>query len=129
MQEQPSRGVLRKRCTENMLCNFIEIALRHGCSSVNLLHIFRRSFPKNTSGWLILYTVLKIFVTPSVLFIISTWTLVDQDFYSQFPMSLDWRLDICSFRMLYNGSNMSLGDTGTIVTQSGQRDVLWVFFR
>ena len=37
-----------------MLCNFIEIALRHGCSSVNLLHIFRTSFPKNTSGGLLL---------------------------------------------------------------------------
>ena len=31
-----------------LLCNFIEIALRHGCSSVNLLHIFRAPFLKNT---------------------------------------------------------------------------------
>ena len=29
-----------------MLCNFIEIALRHGCSPVNLLHIFRTPFSK-----------------------------------------------------------------------------------
>ena len=29
--------------------NFIEIALRHECSPVNLLHIFRTPFPKNTS--------------------------------------------------------------------------------
>ena len=36
-----------------MLCNFIEITLRHGCSAVNLLHIFRTSFPGNTSGWLL----------------------------------------------------------------------------
>ena len=34
--------------------NFIEITLRHGSSPVNLLHIFGTSFPKNTSGWLIL---------------------------------------------------------------------------
>ena len=34
--------------------NFIEIALRHGCSPVNLLHIFRTAFPRNTSGWLLL---------------------------------------------------------------------------
>ena len=34
--------------------NFIEITLRHGCSPVNLLHIFRTLFPKNTSGWLLL---------------------------------------------------------------------------
>ena len=37
-----------------LLCNFIEIALRHGCSPVNLLHIFRTPFVKNTSGWLLL---------------------------------------------------------------------------
>ena len=36
------------------LCNFIEIALRHECSSVNLPHIFRTTFPKNTSGGLLL---------------------------------------------------------------------------
>ena len=31
-----------------------EITLRHGCSPVNLLHIFRTSFPKITSGGLFL---------------------------------------------------------------------------
>ena len=34
--------------------NFIEIALRHECSPVYLLHIFRTPFPKNTSGGLLL---------------------------------------------------------------------------
>ena len=33
---------------------FIEITLRHGCSTVTLLHIFRTPFPKNTSRWLLL---------------------------------------------------------------------------
>ena len=37
-----------------MQSNFIEIALRHGCSSVNLLHIFRTPFLKNLSGRLLL---------------------------------------------------------------------------
>ena len=37
-----------------MLCNFTEITLRHGCSPVNLLYIFRTSFPKNLSGRLLL---------------------------------------------------------------------------
>ena len=37
-----------------LLSNFIEIALRHGCSPVNLLHIFRTLFPRNTSGGLLL---------------------------------------------------------------------------
>ena len=72
-QKQPQRGVPRKRCSENMqqvyrrapmpkcdlnkvalLCNLIEIALWHGCSPVNLLHIFSTPFLKNTSGWLLL---------------------------------------------------------------------------
>ena len=35
-----------------LLCNFIEIAL---ALPVNLLHIFRKSFPRNTSGRLLLY--------------------------------------------------------------------------
>ena len=35
--------------------NFIEIALWHGCSPVNFLHIFKTPFPKNISGWLLLY--------------------------------------------------------------------------
>ena len=37
-----------------LLCNFIEIAFRHGCSPVNLLHIFKKPFPKNTSEGLLL---------------------------------------------------------------------------
>ena len=83
--KQPPRGIPGKRCFENMqqicrrtpmpkcdfyqvalqlywnhtsawvLCNFIEITLRHGCSSVHLLDIFRTPFPGNTSGWLLLY--------------------------------------------------------------------------
>ena len=36
-------------------CNFnkvaLQLALRRGCSPVNLLHIFRIPFYKNTSGW------------------------------------------------------------------------------
>ena len=37
-----------------LLCNFIEIALRHWCSPVNLLHVFRIPFPKSTPGGLLL---------------------------------------------------------------------------
>ena len=70
-QKQPRRGILKKRCSENMqqiyritpmpkryfdkvALQLIEITLRHGCSPVNLLHIFRTPFLKNTSGWLLL---------------------------------------------------------------------------
>ena len=42
------------KCNFNKVaCNFIEITLRHGCSPINLLHIFRTVFPKNTSGGLL----------------------------------------------------------------------------
>ena len=37
-----------------LLCNFTEITIRHGCSPGNLLHILGKSFPKNTSGRLLL---------------------------------------------------------------------------
>ena len=40
----------------NLLSNFTEIAPQHGCLLVNLVHIFRTSFPKNTSGGLLLNT-------------------------------------------------------------------------
>ena len=40
-----------------LLCNFKEIPLRHGCSPVYLLQIFRTPFPKDTSGWLLLVDV------------------------------------------------------------------------
>ena len=66
LMKQPTRVVLSKRCSENMQqiyrrtpmpkCDFnlFEIALRRGCSPVNLLHIIRTSFTKNTSGRLLL---------------------------------------------------------------------------
>ena len=61
-QKQPFSGVLKKRCSENMQqtyrgtpmpkCDFNKFALQlwHGCSPVNLLHIFRTRFPR-TQLW------------------------------------------------------------------------------
>ena len=56
MQKQPSRGILRKRCSENMQqiykrtpmlkCDFNKVAR---FSPVNLLHVLRRAVLKNTS--------------------------------------------------------------------------------
>ena len=66
LRKQPSIGVFIKKCSENiqqiyrrtpmpkLVCNFIEIAFRHGCSHVNLLHNFRTLFPKKTSEGLLL---------------------------------------------------------------------------
>ena len=43
--EHPCRSVI----SITLLCNFIDITLRHGCSPVNLLNIFRTHFYKNNS--------------------------------------------------------------------------------
>ena len=84
LQKQPYRGVLGKRCSEiwtkftgehpcrsaismKLLSSFIEIALRHGCSPINLLHIFRTLFPKNTSGWLLLDLVIDVFLNFNIM--------------------------------------------------------------
>ena len=53
MQQIYSRTPMPK-----LLCNFIEITLRHRCSPVNLLHIFRTLFSKDTSGELLLVPAL-----------------------------------------------------------------------
>ena len=70
-QKQPFTVVLKRRCSENIrqiykrthscrsvisvkFLHFIEITLRHGRSTVNLLHVRRVSFTKITSGWLLL---------------------------------------------------------------------------
>ena len=53
----------RSAISIKLLCNFIEIALRHGCSTVNLLHIFRTRSLKNTSGWLLL-NVTEVYLEP-----------------------------------------------------------------
>ena len=62
IQKQPSRGVLKKRCSGNMQQIYRRtpcwIALRHGCSPVNLPHIFRIPFLKNTSGRLLVFIAL-----------------------------------------------------------------------
>ena len=48
--EHPCRSLISIK----LFCNFIKITLRHGCFPVNLLHIFRTPFHKNTFGWLLL---------------------------------------------------------------------------
>ena len=55
-KEHPCRSEISKK----LLCKFLEIALRHGCSPVTLLHIFRAPFLKNTSGWLLLKSIMVV---------------------------------------------------------------------
>ena len=52
-REHPCQSVISIK----LQSNFIEITLRHWCSPVNLLHILRTPFPKNTSGGLFLYLI------------------------------------------------------------------------
>ena len=48
--EHPYQSVISIK----MQSKFIEITLRHECSPVNLLHIFRKTVSKNIPGWLFL---------------------------------------------------------------------------
>ena len=95
----PSRGVLKKRCLENMQqiyrrtpmpkCDFNKVAkqlywieLRHGCSPVHLLHIFRTVFPKNTSEGLLLF-LLKSFIS-------LTWFFFSMNILCNFSFLVIW---------------------------------------
>ena len=62
VQKQPAIGIPRKSWSKNMQQIYrrtpmrkCKITLGHGCSPVNLIHIFTTPFPKNTPGWLLLY--------------------------------------------------------------------------
>ena len=50
----------RKVISIKLQSNFIEITLRHGFSTVNLLYVFRKAFPKNTSGQLLLANLFEL---------------------------------------------------------------------
>ena len=47
--------------SHSQIATAIEIALRHGCSPVNLLHIFRTPFQQSISEWLLLCKSCEIF--------------------------------------------------------------------
>ena len=65
--------------------NFIEIALRHGYSPVNLLHIFRTTFSKNTSEWLLLNC-------DSASLSLSDWSFSPQTFWAKEErLSVPWK--------------------------------------
>ena len=55
--EHPCRSAISAK----LQSDFIETAIRHGCSPVNLLHIFRTSFQQNTPGWLLLWVWIAYF--------------------------------------------------------------------
>ena len=57
----------RSTISTKLLCNFIEITIRHGCSPVNLLYNFRTPFLKNASEWLLLQLVMTSLMLVSLL--------------------------------------------------------------
>ena len=73
-------------------------------------HILRGAAPKNGRTFCLdkccsCYIAIEMFVTPAVFFIASIWKLVDQDFYSQFPMSLDWRFEYAILVPIQNSNS------------------------
>ena len=54
MQQIYSRNPCGSVISIKLQSNFIEITLRHGCSPVHLLHIFRTPLLNNISEWLLL---------------------------------------------------------------------------
>ena len=56
------------KCDFNKVAKQVEIALRLGCFLVNLLHIFRRPFTKNTPGSLLLKLFTASFANPIFIF-------------------------------------------------------------
>ena len=50
----------RSEISIQLLCNFIELTLRHGCSCINLRHIFRTPFHNKSFGGLLLNIVFHV---------------------------------------------------------------------
>ena len=58
IQKKSPKGVSVKVIPER--CKFTKITFRCGCSSVNLMHIFRPFFYSNTLGGLFLFILLYV---------------------------------------------------------------------
>ena len=101
--EHPCRSVISIK----LLCNFIEIALRHGCSAVNLLHIFKTPFLKNTSDRLLLHNE-KLLIKCS--FAVGVFALRNH-FFSVFSLPLLISPNIFKTRLF---NSFSYGITSTV---------------
>ena len=114
------------------LCNFIEIALRHGCSPVNLRYIFRTPFPKNTSGRLLLWVLL---LRQNHWEIIMAWVKIFFIFQSKFhcvksvqTRSFFWSLFSC-IRTEYGYLLRKSSYLVSIQEKTNQRKLrIWSFF-
>ena len=98
------------------LCNFIEIALRHGFSPVNLLHIFRTHFPKSTWGRLLL------FITKW-----DTYYKVGKHFYKVWQLCIrTWGKNYCKVgQVIYYKMRRLLSHVGQSSLKSGAGITKW----
>ena len=78
--EHPYRSVISVK----LQSNFIEIAFRYGCSPVNLLHIFRTPFPKNTSEGLLLVFHAFISFKNNIWYLIKKLTVINKGLFKVF---------------------------------------------
>ena len=81
--EHPRRSAISIK----LQSNFTEIALRHGCSPVNLLHIFRTSFLKNTSGRLLLFVLSLFLFSAFCLAVLEKFVLLKNNSFCSFCFS------------------------------------------
>ena len=106
-----------------LLCNFIEITLRHGCSPFNLLHIFRTLFPQDTSERLLLKSDCGITFTPKLNLVIIIFTilvkLLQQVYVISFLMFQSLCLYICSFERYAFPITMAICQLHLILVQPG----------
>ena len=86
MQQICRRKSCRTGTSIKLLYNFIEIALRHGCSPVSLLHIFRKPFPRGTSGGLLL---ILFFFCQDLLFQMCIWSPVKRLWWTIFAKTVN----------------------------------------
>ena len=91
--EYPFRSVISIK----LLGNFIEIALQHGCFSVNLLHIFRTHFLKKSSWRLLLDIFLiregiSLSVNFNSVFSFSYWKAILKEVLGRLPPNLKTKL-------------------------------------
>ena len=105
--EQPCRSAISVK----LLCNFIEIVLRHGCSPGNLLHVFRAPFLNNTSEWLLLifWSTFSIYAVQTFLKILCWGFLVPRSeslvVSSATLLCKTWNISALSMLVYYNTNN------------------------
>ena len=83
---------------------FIEVTLRYGCSFVNLMHVFRTPFTKNTSERLLLLIVLFCLLVKNLMKFRNTLSIIIQSFYNSFESSTTLQTHHVNFTLKERGN-------------------------